>query len=337
MPHARAVGAQTRTRLARVPAAPLVPAFTLVEVIVVTAIVALLIGLLVPGLCHAREAARRAACLNNLHQMGIGVAGYIADNGNRLPPRAAKLRHSPGVHWSWAEFIVGYFDISARPHNPNIGAWSPSSVLEQPTDGIYALARSRGAGYTGWKHAGNVVASPVFACRAQRRGLYNPNGLGQSTQYNHHYQWGTGLGWQCVDQDVRDPITNAHLYYVYHPQFWIDRPANFTVTPPDAMVYVRPDTIDNYVAPSRTCVVTEPAYFRSSLSGDPNPCPWAPHGANMYQWLTMLPHSRSANGLFLDAHAETFSYAYLYSYSFVPDKSGKTLSQQHRVPFGKRP
>jgi prepilin-type N-terminal cleavage/methylation domain-containing protein len=78
--------------------------FTLIELLVVIAIISMLIGMLLPAVQQAREAANRISCANNLHQISLAMHNYEGVNECLPPSRLA------GDSASWAWLLLPYME-----------------------------------------------------------------------------------------------------------------------------------------------------------------------------------------------------------------------------------
>lgn len=119
-------------------------AFSLIELLVTVAIIAMLAALLLPSLAGARAEGRRAACLSNLRQLGIATNMYLSDNRDHFwrystDVEPGRWDATGGIAW-WFGYEPGgpAYNRSNRPLDKSRGALA--RYLNSTNDGLQCPA-----------------------------------------------------------------------------------------------------------------------------------------------------------------------------------------------------
>ena len=176
-------------------------AFTLVELLVVIAIIGTLVGLLLPAVQSAREAARRGQCTNNVKQLALAVHGHEAAR-RAFPP---SMRHVPGTTFvsnngSWGVHgrILPYLEETAIGMRVDLEkAWDDgfTTGIPDPARNWAAIRQAR-------------IRS--FICPAERNDFpRTKSGVDFITPHTYGFNFGTWF--------IYDPATGAGGDGSFHP------------------------------------------------------------------------------------------------------------------------
>jgi prepilin-type N-terminal cleavage/methylation domain-containing protein len=101
-------------------------AFTLVELLVVIAVIGILLALLLPVLSGSKERAKRLQCRNNLHQVGLALHMYAGENRDLLPDCTTNNPAFHGSVWPW--------DLHTNVTNELEARGAPRKVMYCPSN-----------------------------------------------------------------------------------------------------------------------------------------------------------------------------------------------------------
>ena len=150
---------------------PLISGFSLIELLVSIAIIAILLAILLPILSSARHESRRAACLAALQQWSATFQTYLNDHKGRQPPRGdTQITPEKGTPLMWWELLASGRDVGRRLLCPEAteasngmpasafhawgpdAFWNPGGNVRGPFFGSY--------GFNAWLYAETDSATP---------------------------------------------------------------------------------------------------------------------------------------------------------------------------------
>ncbi len=110
--------------------------FTMIELLVVMAIIGVLVAILLPAVQAAREASRRTQCRNNLHQIGIALHNYH-DTHQMFPPGwIGVTNYQPDINGysglAWSSLLLPQIEQAMAAYQAKVKSGAPQPVVKTP-------------------------------------------------------------------------------------------------------------------------------------------------------------------------------------------------------------
>jgi len=206
-------------------------AFTLVELLMVIAVIAILAALMLPVLSSAKSKAKRTTCLNNLKQINLAIHVYAGNNDDRLPDTGLGtyitykelIKGDLGLHGP-ASSSDGIFTCPADTFcfDENTAAYKPNGHHEQADydyssyafDGLNLLTNYPNLAYNGPLHGVggwqlSSIKNPAKTVLVAESAAFFP------------YSWHQPAGGQTpCRNDARCMVSFADNHVSYIPIFW---------------------------------------------------------------------------------------------------------------------
>lgn len=202
-------------------------AFTLLELLVVVAVLAVLLSILAPAIVAARAAARRVECASNLRQYASASDMYRADYDGLIPlAPAAEFQQPPGQPYlTYFQVFGRYMDLPLHEPDPATGHYDRRGVLYCPADSERPRLSPHGYAYRpGIRIMGAV--NPETPQTVQRRQTIDidaqPHAYVMHEEFGYWHRRGTanppavGRSWRQA------AYGDGHVDWVGGPPPWLD-------------------------------------------------------------------------------------------------------------------
>jgi len=169
---------------------------TLVEIIVVVAVLGLLVAVALAARVHIIENARRMNCASNLRQIGLAFKQYAQDNDNRLPSTWGNNEHGSwerrGAGHNSCDLVYPDYVDSAKIFScpSDFSEWQDTNGYSYPIGGLPASSFSYDPRHADTRNADVVIMADRTPAGAAGKNSPNHGGAGQNMLYiDFHVEW----------------------------------------------------------------------------------------------------------------------------------------------------